>query len=505
MRNEKGITMITLVITIMVLVVLASVATYSGITVIQTAKLTAFTTELKIIQTEVNAIYEKESKEKYNNYGKEIQGDILNRAKEVFEESGITNQEEYRYWDNDTIKLLGIEGVEHTFFVNIEKRSVVSYEGLEYDGKTCYTLNQLPEGLYNVEYDIFGVNALPTFNVGYEYMGVNKWKISISNIKCESYYSSYIDKWQVKYKLKGKEEWNTSEDLSFVVKEVGEYQIKLQNGNVESNEKNIEIKNIVKAVDIANNPKENYGAIVTEYKCTNSKAIENWKIFYADESNIYLIADNYIASDYVPKGKSGSTINTNGSYKMYFTNILKDYSGTSDITNSKIRALDSDYYITKNYSSTNNNMKAVAYMLDTNAWSVFQGDKASYAIAGPTVEMLLKSYNQKYGTNYQARAKSNVGYEISKDGGSNWANYYSEMLKDDDNDLYKINTTARAQGMWLASPTFAGTESIMLTNCNAYVSANGYSYTHIGFRPIVCLKSNVELEEQEDGSYKIMN
>ncbi|MCI8470901.1 MAG: hypothetical protein HFJ35_05470 [Clostridia bacterium] len=500
MRNEKGITMITLVITIMVLVVLASVATYSGITVIQTAKLTAFTTELKIIQTEVNAIYEKESKEKYNNYGKEIQGDILNRAKEVFGESGITNQEGYRYWDNDTIKLLGIEGVEHTFFVNIEKRSVVSYEGLEYDGKTCYTLNQLPEGLYNVEYNGSNITQEPSFEINYEYRGVNKWEISISNIQYDNDYSSYIDKWQVKYKLEEKDDWNTSEDLSFIVKEVGVYQIKLQNGNVQSREKEIEIRNIVKAVDIANNPQENYGKIVTEYRCTNSKAIENWKIFYADESNIYLIADDYIASDYVPKGKNGSSINTNGSYKMYFTNVLKDYVGTSDITNSKVRALDSNYYISRNYSSTNNNMKAVAYMLDTNVWSVFQGDKASYAIAGPTLEIFLKSYNQKYNTNYQARAKSNVGYEISKDGGTSWANYYGGMIDTSDNLYIKSST----QSMWLASPSANNSDSIMLVNYGG-VTATGYTGNVLGFRPLVCLKSNVELEKQEDGSYKIMN
>ena len=218
MRNEKGITMITLVITIMVLAVLASVATYSGITVIQTSKLTAFTTELKIMQTEVNAIYENESEENYNSYGKEIVGSIQNQADKVFQkgESGITNYEGYKYWDSNTIKEKGIEGLEHTFFVNIEKRSVVSYEGLEYDGKTYYTLEQLPDGLYNVEYNKSNINE-PKITIDYEYLGVNKSKITVSVIK----YEGYIDRWQVKYKLKEEKEWNTSEDLSFVVNQQG--------------------------------------------------------------------------------------------------------------------------------------------------------------------------------------------------------------------------------------------------------------------------------------------
>ena len=38
-------------------------------------------------------------------------------------------------------------------------------------------------------------------------------------------------------------------------------------------------------------------------------------------------------------------------------------------------------------------MKAVAYMLDTNTWSVYAGDKADYAIGGPTIELFFKSYD----------------------------------------------------------------------------------------------------------------
>ena len=59
-------------------------------------------------------------------------------------------------------------------------------------------------------------------------------------------------------------------------------------------------------------------------------------------------------------------------------------------------------------------MKSVAYMLDINAWSKFAvSGKADYAIGGPTVELLFRSYNQKYsGTNYVAEATSNTGYKV---------------------------------------------------------------------------------------------
>ena len=44
MKNKRGITLITLVITITVLVILASIATYSGISLFNSSKFTAFTT-----------------------------------------------------------------------------------------------------------------------------------------------------------------------------------------------------------------------------------------------------------------------------------------------------------------------------------------------------------------------------------------------------------------------------------------------------------------------------
>lgn len=239
MKSKKGITLISLVITVIVLAILASIATYSGINVIKSSKYTAFTAELKIMQTHVNAIYE-ENKEKTDvKYGSAIEENpqVQEQASIVFKEeaSGITNTEGYRYWSAEYIKdILKIEGVEQSFFVNLKKRSIVSYEGLEYEGKIYYTLEQLPNGLYNVDYQEPNVE-LPTFDVKTEMIGVDKWKVTVSNIQ----YSGYIDKWQVTYQLEGKEYWNTTEDMSFVVNETGIYQIKVINEKIESLKKEI--------------------------------------------------------------------------------------------------------------------------------------------------------------------------------------------------------------------------------------------------------------------------
>lgn len=237
MQKNHGITLVSLVITIIVLLILTSVATYSGLNVVNSSKLTAFTTELKIMQTQVNAIYEEDSGKQI---GKEITGDIQIQANKIFteSESGIVSQEGYRYWSQDLIKELGIEGVEQDFFVNLEKRSVVSYQGLKYEGKTYYTLNQVPNGLYNVEYENPN-QGKPSFQISQEKLSDGKWKITVFDIQ---YTEGYINKWKVRYQLEGKESWNTANDLSFVVDQMGTYKIQLVNGEVISEEKELVIE-----------------------------------------------------------------------------------------------------------------------------------------------------------------------------------------------------------------------------------------------------------------------
>ena len=114
--DNKGVTLISLVVTIVVLIILASIATYSGVNVIRQSKLDKFTAEMKIMQTEVNNLYDKYSngtdEEKANvlNYGKVLD----TQASSVFttNASGITNSSGYKYYDRKTIENLGIEQVE---------------------------------------------------------------------------------------------------------------------------------------------------------------------------------------------------------------------------------------------------------------------------------------------------------------------------------------------------------------------------------------------------------
>ena len=230
-------------------------------------------------------------------------------------------------------------------------------------------------------------------------------------------------------------------------------------------------KNVHFYIDInKNEDKSNlYGSDVIGYE---AQGVTEWKIFYTgimpgeSESHIYLISSDYIPYEVIPysTNSSGETTGNKpnkGSYNRsaYFSNILTDYAGSSRITDSRIKGLNNSYFSTGK-SSTYNNMKSVAYMLDTKAWSGFATDKAEYAIGGPTVELLFKSYNQRYPTNYVAGATSSTGYKV----GSGSASSYSLTLSNTSDPLYVITSNANAVTCWLASPSADHNNSVFYVN-----------------------------------------
>ena len=284
MRNKKGVTLISLVVIIIVLLILASIATYSGIQIIESSKITTFTAEMKIMQTHVNSIYDQWKKGEVNKdeLGKDLEynSEVKEQASKVLTtELGIKDTTGYRYYDQETIKNLGIEGVKQEIFINIETRDVVSYKGLKYKGDMYYTLIQLPDGLYNVDYTL-GEYESPTFEVSYEKIGDNKWRITVSNIE----YEGYINKWTVKYQLEGKDYENTSEDLSFVVNEQGIYNVRIENGEVKSVTEKI-------IINEPNAPKVGEGMIPIKWKNNN------WVICSEDDPEWYNYVDQKEGED----------------------------------------------------------------------------------------------------------------------------------------------------------------------------------------------------------------
>ena len=277
----------------------------------------------------------------------------------------------------------------------------------------------------------------------------------------------------------------------------------------------------INAMSVATSTQEElqsiYGASVSNYEPVTTTDV-GWKIFYSDGNSIYLIADNYIEPDNFPESTNAAGAKTGRKPKgkillkrdAIFNNILSDYStGSSRITDSKLRNLNNNYFNDKKYTSIDNNMKAVAYILDTVAWnSKFKdiNNKADYVIGGPTVEMLFNSYNSKHGTNYIAEATSAIGYKLKATStDSSWNTSLGRDTLDNKDSLYVVTGVLGEEetyGMWLGSP--AGyTGEILHASYVGAVFGIGYDQSSIGFRPVVCLNSDVILKRNVDNTYTI--
>ena len=264
-----------------------------------------------------------------------------------------------------------------------------------------------------------------------------------------------------------------------------------------------------------------YGKYVTNYNPTGNSGIGGssplseykWQVFYADSNNIYLISTDYINN---PPNSTSNNITQNGEFKFSMSDVINDYQGASSITNTDLINLNANYYdfLTKNsIESQWNSLKGTAYMMDTNIWNplFLDSNYADYAIGGPTIEMLFKSYNQKYGTNYTAGSLElnetlgtatidEKGYYISSDGVSNWSKKIDEQsaLSVDDT-TYVLNNNDKATAYWIASPCFEGGSLLYSLFSGGNIDCFNCSTGNYGaFRPIVRLKSDVKIVTDGD-------
>ena len=146
------------------------------------------------------------------------------------------NKVDFKFYSNDLLQKLGVEGTKQGFFVNIKQRKVISEKGLKYKNKMYYTLDELPDGFYNVEYEDKNTESPQIGNIETMSLDANSWKFIVSDIK----YGGYVNKGQVFYKKDGAENWEKTESDYFVVSEPGKYDVKVV--DVAGNESEIQKK-----------------------------------------------------------------------------------------------------------------------------------------------------------------------------------------------------------------------------------------------------------------------
>ena len=208
-KNNKGITLIALVITIIVLLILASIGVYSGLDTVRSSKYMSFKTELQLLQSKVDEFYSS-NREQFSSKGTEMTAE----QKEIFTVSEVSNvlssrqedittlQNGFKYYTADVlVNDFNIEGITIDYYINIDERIVIAPEPIEYNGVNYYMLEQIEDAGYNVDYNKNMEDV--TFNVSSSIIDGEKGLIQLSNIECKS----YVEKWQIRYREKGSGNW----------------------------------------------------------------------------------------------------------------------------------------------------------------------------------------------------------------------------------------------------------------------------------------------------------
>lgn len=531
--NERGVTLVVLVTTIITLLILSTIGVTSGKSAIEYSNFNKLKSQLTILQTKVNELNQQNK----TDIGQEISNEqkaILNNEivsniiyKDITEEEKNTIEAGFRLLNGNQIKeQLGLDGYKGNYLINVEYRYVVLCEGLEYNGTTYYMIDQMEDGLYNVEYHNKNSDS-GTFEVNTITEG-DKCKVEITDIN----YDGYVSDWQVKYKLNTSSQWNTSDELNFYVRQQGVYDIKVVHGDeIELETKTLTIvfsdifNEIVKSgfvevgdyvqysPDLVNSTEYNnlisefgtYSGSTSNTTSTLKQDSLNWRILdVTDDGQVRLISDGPTTSKVTLSGAKGYN---NAVYLLDKTcdTLYNNPNLASKVQNLKIE--DIQNCLTYDYTQfVNSNVDTGKYggtkIYTDNRYypNIFAKEKTGWVDEKQGTELGLSEQIQLIDET-KTQAKTNI--KITQ-------TYWSRIVEENEfkNSIYYnlfINNGKIYSTYWMSSHC-VNADPNRACFCIRYVSSGGFGAGFLyysdgkddsrgfSFRPVITLNSDVQLD-----------
>ena len=242
-----------------------------------------------------------------------------------------------------------------------------------------------------------------------------------------------------------------------------------------------------------------YGKTVTDHKSTNGWS--GWKIFYAQGTYVYLIADDYVPNHLI-NDNTGMELNDNYQARWETSNPP----AMQNVGSSRTIFKGTGYTLNQNYP----NSKCASTLLRTSNWSNFlSSNKSGLAIGGPTIEMWMASWNQIYPNDkLYCNSTNTYGYRVGtsstpsteyidynvmnkKEGYKNKL-YYPHNISSAWNGVYTYWTCSTSAFVYKDDGT-SGERLINIDN-RGYVGSDPYYFYSAGIRPVVRMKSGVSME-----------
>ena len=191
MKNEKGITLTSLVIAIIVILILASISVYSGTSTVRYANYNKAKAEIQTIHAQVckwhdefldddganNTENETDNVLEYGEKISESNQETKRAIEDTFSEIGVDDenlQANYRFFSEQYLKdTLGLDA-SFDYLVDIIHRDVILVGGVYYNGKSYFTLD---------DFGITNVDEYKTDSISFNLEPGNNKEIVISNVK----------------------------------------------------------------------------------------------------------------------------------------------------------------------------------------------------------------------------------------------------------------------------------------------------------------------------------
>ena len=256
----------------------------------------------------------------------------------------------------------------------------------------------------------------------------------------------------------------------------------------------------VTAAMVASKPSKYYGLKVTNYTSQNGQ--NDWRIFYSDGTQIYLITGDYINTTETNRINSATGMTTSN-YSAYW-NLVPTFQTVDSTTLTRFKA--TEYAL----QSGMNNSQCVSTLLNDNNWRSYKdsGNKAEKAIGSPTVEMWMDSWNARYPKSSDqiyrkaSTSTSNPGYYVGTSQDPKTIEIESSVMSAKEgynNKLYYPHTSGYngTDGYWLASPSASRSSRVLYVDSSGYVGGSYYILSYWGVRPVVSLNSGITVNAED--------
>ena len=228
--DNKGITLVALIVIISVMIIIASVSISTGLDSLNSTMLEGFYTQLELVQKRIddiattdetyidakgNTIKLKQTGEDLTSEQKQSLNNIL--IAEDFSDEEVANMiDNFKYFTiPDVENILDVKQIDYNLFINFENRIVVAENGIKIENDVYYMLNNAKK--FIVQYEDKNVGTIESLIYGdpVKY-GTDIYKVTI---KPGNTVGDLSEKGYIRYKKASTKYWETTNE-NYIIMEL---------------------------------------------------------------------------------------------------------------------------------------------------------------------------------------------------------------------------------------------------------------------------------------------